>query len=180
MLIVGGYIEDTLESVEICKRSELFKTTVGVHPCRANEVFKKGGTVEAYYKKMDELISKLGNKVSAIGECGLDYDRLDYSDKETQHKVFPMHFDLAEKHKLPMYLHSRACPEDFVKIVKENRHKFSTACVHSFTGTEAELKELLALDLYIGINGCSLKTEENCKVAKQVPLDKLMIESRFI
>lgn len=61
--------------------------------------------------------------------------------------------------------------------MKENRHKISTGCVHSFTGTETELKELLALDLYIGINGCSLKTEENVAVVKQIPLDKLMLET---
>lgn len=141
-------------------------------------MFKQGGTAEDYYQQMDELIGKLGPKCAAVGECGLDYDRLDYSDKQTQLKVFPMHFELAAKHRLPMYLHSRNCAEDFVRIVKENRKKFSTACVHSFTGGAAELKELLALDLYIGINGCSLKTEQNVEVMKLVPLDKLMIESR--
>lgn len=49
--------------------------------------------------------------------------------------------------------------------------------MHSFTGTENELNELLALDLYIGINGISLKTEENVNVVKQIPLDKLMLET---
>lgn len=64
--------------------------------------------------------------------------------------------------------------------MKENRHKFSTACVHSYTGTEVELKELLAMDLYIGLNGCSLKTEENARVAKLVPLDRIMLESKAL
>ena len=65
-----------------------------------------------------------------------------------------------------MYLHSRACKEDFVQIVKENRHKFSTAVVHSYTGDEEELKQLLELGLYIGVNGCSLKTKENIEIVK--------------
>lgn len=89
-----------------------------------------------------------------------------------------MHFDLAHKYNLPMYLHSRNCAEDFVKIVKMNRHKFNTACVHSYTGGKDELKELLDLNLYIGVNGCSLKTEENIEVVKMIPLDKIMLESR--
>ena len=35
LLIVGGYIEDTLECEELIKESETYWTTVGVHPCRA-------------------------------------------------------------------------------------------------------------------------------------------------
>lgn len=50
-----------------------------------------------------------------------------------------MHFDLAEKYGLPMYLHSRNCKEDFLRLVKEHRHKFSTGVVHSYTGDAEEL-----------------------------------------
>mmetsp|Transcript_28750 Transcript_28750/g.43423 ORF Transcript_28750/g.43423 Transcript_28750/m.43423 type:complete len:192 (-) Transcript_28750:23-598(-) len=112
-----------------------------------------------------------------VGECGLDYDRFEYADKETQLKVFPRHFELTEEFNLPMYLHSRSTDGDFVRIIKENRHRFPGGVVHSFTGTEEELKAFLEMDLYIGLNGCSLKTEENCRIAKMVPLDKLMIET---
>jgi TatD DNase family protein len=38
-----------------------------------------------------------------------------------------------------MYFHSRATNGDFVRIVSENRHKFSTGVVHSFTGDIEEL-----------------------------------------
>ena len=79
-----------------------------------------------------------------------------------------------------MYLHSRNCEDDFLKIVKENRHKFSTGVVHSFTGEVSELKELLAMELYIGINGCSLKTIKNIEAIKEIPLNRIMIESYFI
>lgn len=49
--------------------------------------------------------------------------------------------------------------------------------VHSFTGTVEEMDELMSLGLYIGLNGCSFKTAENCEVVKAVRLDRLMIET---
>jgi TatD DNase family protein len=76
-----------------------------------------------------------------------------------------------------MYLHSRSTKGDFPRIVRENRHKFSTGVVHSFTGDLEELRDLLDMGLYIGINGCSLKTEENLEMVKHIPLDRLMLET---
>lgn len=49
--------------------------------------------------------------------------------------------------------------------------------MHSFTGTIEEMTELMDLGLYIGLNGCSFKTAENCEVVKAVRLDRLMIET---
>ena len=78
---------------------------------------------------------------------------------------------------LPMYLHSRNCCEDFYNIIKENRNKFNKGVVHSFTGNEDELNKYISLNLFIGINGCSLKTKDNIEVVKKIPLDKLLIET---
>jgi TatD DNase family protein len=76
-----------------------------------------------------------------------------------------------------MYLHNRNTGNDFYDIVKQNRSKFSSGVVHSFTGPLDELKKILELDLYVGINGCSMKTSENLEVLKHIPLDKIMLET---
>lgn len=126
---------------------------------------------------MHAIVSRLGTKLVAIGECGLDYDRFNYSSKEQQLAAFPPHFALAESTGLPMYLHSRSSEGDFNRILRTHRDRFSTGLVHSYTGTVEELRDLLDMGLYIGVNGCSLKTPENVEAVRHIPLDRLMIET---
>ncbi|KAK3988151.1 hypothetical protein QBC44DRAFT_329873 [Cladorrhinum sp. PSN332] len=124
------------------------------------------------------------DQLIAFGEFGLDYDRLHYASKEVQLHSFAAQLELAASlsPQLPLFLHSRAAHEDFVRLLKgafgERLEKLEKGgVVHSFTGTVEEMKELMDLGLYIGINGCSFKTAENCAVVKEVTLDRLMIET---
>lgn len=85
-----------------------------------------------------------------------------------------------------MFLHSRH-PEahiDLVRILKDvanatnpNTPWKPRGVAHSFTGTLSEMEELINMGLYIGINGCSLKTEENLEVVKKLPLERIMLET---
>ena len=160
-------------------------TTVGVSPSFIHFVEyddKRGsGKAEDYYQKMDDMIVHLGRKCVAVGICGLDYDRQGNCDIDTpielQLKHFPIHFDLAEKYKLPMYFHNRNSNGDFVRIVKENRHRFPGGVVHSFAGDKEELDQILDMDLHVGVSGCSMKTEESIEMVKKIPLDRLMLET---
>jgi TatD DNase family protein len=95
-LFSAGHIEDAVKSYELAVQFDQY-CTIGVHPCRANETKKDGMTPEGYMTKIDETIESWEDRTRlvAIGECGLDYDRLEYSDKETQLAAFPPHFEMA-------------------------------------------------------------------------------------
>ena len=74
-----------------------------MHPCRAIEPFKvkkdgyydptsleidqnldKNKVLDDYFLKIEEMLSNDSNgKFKMIGECGLDYDRFEFADKET-------------------------------------------------------------------------------------------------
>lgn len=120
----------------------------------------------------------------AMGEFGLDYDRLHYCSKTIQLHSFAAQLKVAASMtpQLPLFLHSRAAHADFVRLLKEafgdGLEKLQKGgVVHSFTGTAEEMRELMDLGLYIGINGCSFKTADNCAVVNEVHLDRLMIET---
>jgi TatD DNase family protein len=120
----------------------------------------------------------------AFGEFGLDYDRLHYCSKEVQLHSFSVQLALAASltPQLPLFLHSRAAHADFVRLLKEAfgprlERLEKGGVVHSFTGTVDEMRELMDLGLYIGVNGCSFKTAENCDVVREIELSRLMLET---
>lgn len=120
----------------------------------------------------------------AFGEFGLDYDRLHYCSKKIQLHSFAVQLKLAASlsPQLPLFLHSRAAHEDFVSLLKatfgDNLERLERGgVVHSFTGTVEEMQELADMGLHIGVNGCSLKTADNCAVVSAIPLNRLMLET---
>jgi TatD DNase family protein len=154
--------------------------TVGVHPC-ASESFDKHPdgpqSVLSELKKLALQARDSGHAV-AFGEIGLDYDRLFLAPKETQLKYFEAQLDMATELHMPLFLHSRACSEDFERLLKARLESLpKRGLVHSFTGTVEEMQRLVAMGFDIGINGCSMKTDENISVVRVVPLDRLQIET---
>jgi TatD DNase family protein len=154
------------------------KTTLGVHPTSCGQVAKEHD-ISQYFEKMKELLQSRPENLIAIGECGVDYARLKWSPKRLQLDIFDRHFELTQLSKLPMFLHMRECGPDFLSILKKNRESFCGGVVHSFTGTAEEAKEILEFseDTFIGLNGCSLREANSLDVVKDLPIDRIMIES---
>ena len=155
-----------------------------MHPCSAQsfETHPNGATTLLASLKTLALNSKAAGTATAYGEIGLDYDRLQLCPKNIQLKYFEAQLGVAKEVQLPLFLHSRAAHGDFVGCLKgvlgEDLGGIGKGgLVHSFTGTVEEMRELVALGLHVGVNGCSMKTEENLEVVKAIPLDRLQIET---
>jgi TatD DNase family protein len=106
-----------------------------------------------YARELAKVIEEGKGKVVAVGELGLDYDRLSFCSKDQQKRAFVQQLVGLENVKLPLFLHDRNTDGSFAKIVTEHRHRFPTGVVHSFTGSATDLQAYIDLDLYIGING---------------------------
>ncbi|XP_061721005.1 deoxyribonuclease TATDN1 isoform X2 [Cydia pomonella] len=174
MIITGGSVTDSKKAIELSQTDSRLFSTVGCHPTRCTEFVQDP---QAYLDDLRALIAANKDKVVAIGECGLDYERLHFCDKDVQVKYFEYQLQLSKEFHLPLFLHCRAAADDLVDILHRNQDSVVSGVVHSFDGTEQALEKILALGMYIGINGCSLRTEENLAVAAKIPKDRLMIET---
>jgi TatD DNase family protein len=180
-ILTGSTVEASIECIDMCARYShlcgLF-STVGVHPTHSKDFVGKEEEVIAQLRNLIENDPE--RRVVALGECGLDYDRLFFANKNLQLRGFDLQLDLSAtlSRPLPLFLHSRNTGGDFERIIRENRHKLPRGgVVHSFTGGVEEMRELVDLGLYIGVNGCSMKTEENLAVVKEIPLEWLLLET---
>lgn len=179
MIVTGTSLHDSKEALMIARNYDDLYCTVGCHPTQCGEFEKSSMNPSEYLRELEELAKENRDKVVAIGELGLDYDRLHFCSKDTQKAYFEKQLAIAEHTNLPLFLHNRNSSDDLIEILNRNREKFASAggVVHSFDGSASDLDKFLELGLYIGINGCSLKTEQNLEVAKLIPTDRLMIET---
>ncbi|KAH8685426.1 hypothetical protein BGZ60DRAFT_395161 [Tricladium varicosporioides] len=182
ILIVTG--SDLEESRKATKLAEEFPgtifSTIGVHPCSSQQFSAHKPNPQDMLNQLRTLALEAKNSKHcvAFGEIGLDYDRLMLCPKDIQLEYFEKQLDIAVEVGLPLFLHSRAAHEDFVRILSEREDKLpKRGVVHSFTGTISEMQDLVSRGWFIGVNGCSLKTEDNLDVVKAIPLDKLMLET---
>ena len=142
---------------------------LGIHPSEAKDW-------------SDDLLEKItkyseNKKIVGIGEIGLDY-YWDKSFNELQKEVFIKQVELANILNLPISVHDREAHKDTFDILTQyNRN--STIIMHCFSGSVEFMKECIKQGWYIALGGVvTFKNAVKAKeVAKEVPLDKLLLET---
>ncbi|KAI9805488.1 MAG: hypothetical protein M1825_000739 [Sarcosagium campestre] len=180
-MVTGSSLQESKHAVQLARDypGQCY-ATVGVHPCSSNEFDAYPSGAKAMLREIEDLaLSATQDGLAvAFGEIGLDYDRLSLCPKEFQLKYFELQLDVAARLQLPLFLHSRAASGDFERLLAARLDALpKRGLVHSFTGTLDEMKRILSLGFHIGVNGCSMKTAENLEVVKEIPLDRLQVET---
>lgn len=170
-ILTGSDIKEDRLVNEFIKTHDAYGTA-GIHP---------HGADAANDNLMTEIENIIRNnkKIVAVGECGLDYNRM-FSTVDNQISCLKAHIKLAEKLGMPMFLHERDASNDMIQIFKEHENLCSKSVIHCFTGDRKTVENYLEMGFYIGITGwiCDDGRADALRNAvASIPPDRILLET---
>jgi TatD DNase family protein len=139
--------------------------------------------VEKEGEAVFEIIANSARRgdLKAIGETGLDY-YYEHSNRDIQKHFLRRYLHLALECHLPVIIHCRDAFTDLFNILDEEyqiNRQYAPGVLHCFTGTLSEAEGVLKRDWMLSLSGIVTfkKSHELQKVAREVPLEKLLIET---
>lgn len=166
----GADLSTSKSAVALADKYPFIYAAVGCHPHDSKDM--NDDTMNIFR----ELAKN--KKVIGIGEIGLDY-YYDNSDRETQKKWFREQIRLARELDLPYIVHDRDAHEDVFRIMKEEHYSGTRGILHCYSSSVEMAREFIRLGFYISLGGpVTFKKSKTPKlVAKEVPIDRLLIET---
>lgn len=187
ILVPGWNVASSERAIELVERFDWLDASVGVHPHDAAKVDAGG------WRRIVELAAH--PRVVAIGETGLDYDRV-FSPIPDQLANLRRNLELALETGRPAILHVRSAAgrsDAQDAILSELRAAGfgaqraasvfgadrPAAVIHSFSGSVEYAQQVLDLGLAISISGLAFRAgeEATAAVVPLVPADRLLVET---
>ncbi len=191
---VGTQLDTSKKAVEMALGyKEGVYAIIGLHPIHTGASYhdeKELGEGGKEFTSRGEIFNKeeyrkllAQPKVVAIGECGLDYYRLEEDSIAKQKKDFIAQIELANEFDKPLMLHIRNNPKekkynayfDALEILKKNSKVKGD--VHFFAGTWEEAKGFLDFGFTLSFTGVVTFTHDYDEVIRNTPLDMIMSET---
>jgi len=181
LLTIGVRMADAAQVIAAAERYDDVYCTIGVHP---DHVAEAGEDLTA-----EDLVARaLHPKIVGLGETGLDYFYRaphgmaleDY--QEQQRDSFRMHLRAGIMADLPIIIHTRQAEDDTARIMAEEGAGREARCrgvMHCFSSKRPLAEAAVAMGFYISLSGILTfkKSEELRAIAKDVPLDRLLVET---
>lgn len=203
---VGTQIDTSRKAVEMADEyPEGVYVIVGLHPIHtgaSHHDVKELGEGGKEFTSRGEVFDKeayrelLKNpKVLGLGECGLDYYRMDEESIEKQKAAFVAQIELANEVGKPLMLHIRNQPVsdqkgglagnpsdknrnaymDALELLK--KHSKVRGDVHFFAGGPEEAKAFLDFGFTLSFTGVITFAKEYEEIVRMTPLDMIMTET---
>ena len=165
MVSVGCHLEQSLQMLAVARAHEGVWATAGVHPHDAS-----GGL-----DGIEDLLAE--PEVVAVGEAGLDY-HYDHSPRDVQRGIFAAQVQMANRHDMPLVIHSREAWEETFEILDREGTPRRTV-FHCFTGGPDEGAEARKRGALLSFSGIVTFPSANDlrAAARECPLDQLLVET---
>ena len=118
-------------------------------------------------------------KVIGVGETGLDF-HYDNSPRPQQEASFRQHIAASRQTGLPLIVHTRSADEETCRILREEAGRGAfPGVIHCFSAGRAVAETALDIGFHVSFSGILTfkKAEEVRAVARDVPLDRLLVET---
>jgi TatD DNase family protein len=115
------------------------------------------------------------DNVVAVGVIGLDY-YITKDNKDQQKRLFEKMLALAEKHDLPVIVHSRKSMQDTYDILSKHS---AVGSLHCYQGSAEMASQFIKLGFYIGVGGpvTHVNNKKVIKTVKKVDSDHILVET---
>ncbi|GIW20309.1 MAG: TatD family hydrolase [Chloroflexota bacterium] len=186
LLVPGWNAASSERAVSLARELGWVDAAIGIHPHDAAKAD------EAAWARIEALV--LDPVVVAVGETGLDYDRL-FSPVDAQLENLDRHLELALRVGKPIVLHCRSKPgrrdaqDALLDVLRRWRAVAGTptassaprprAILHSFSGPVDYGLEALRLGCLVSFSGLVFRTGEgaSAEVARLAPEDAVLVET---
>jgi TatD DNase family protein len=190
MNIVGTQFDTSSSAIALAEKHDHAWATIGLHPIHTGksyhdekELGEGGQTFTSRGEVFDiaryrELASS--PKVVAIGECGLDYYRLDERTKEIQVEAFMAQIALAKELDKPLMLHvrsSQGTQDAYEEVLSILGREGVRGDVHFFAGSWETARRFLDRGFTLSFTGVVTFTRDYDEVVKNAPLDMILSET---
>lgn len=191
---VGTQLNTSKKAVEMAEKyEEGVYAIIGLHPIHTGASYhdtKELGEEGKAFTSRGEVFDKEAYlellrhpKVLGVGECGLDYYRLEKDSIEKQKQAFIEQIKIANEVGKPLMLHIRNNPED--KTVNAYQDALSIlreyarvkGDVHFFAGSIQDAKDFIDFGFTLSFTGVLTFTHDYDEVVKMIPLDMIMSET---
>ncbi len=152
-------------TIDLANTYENIVPCIGIHPWNVDKV----GLDEL--KQLDKLISE----ARCIGEVGLDRRFVPPQTFSRQVEFFRVFVNWARDYGLPLNIHAPDAWVDVLEIVR--RADVDGALFHWYTGPLNLIQEIRDYGYYISINAAIKVQEKSRVVARETPLDMILLES---
>ena len=169
VVVAGTTIDSSRTIVDLATHNPRILASVGIHPSEVR--------VQPFQSSLNELRSiAITPHVSAISEVGLDYPTSDEL-KRAQIEAFSNQIQLALELGLPIVYHSRNAYPDTLEILKTENASIVGGIAHYFQGSIETAYRCIDLGFLISLAKPLLQLEELQEVAKEVPLEYIVLET---